>query len=61
MQGCKECETEGYPIFLWVNTPRDDDDDEEDSEDEDKYAKPHDRGRCEACHGVYLLLKNFSA
>eukprot|EP00798_Chlamydomonas_sp_ICE-L_P018590 gene18590-25102_t len=49
-QGCKGCDAEYLPIYLWHNdpsSPRDEDDNEDyDDEGEDK---PHDSERCEAC------------
>ena len=51
-QGCKTCDTEELPLFMWENskshTYRDDEYDayEDEHRDEDK---AHDRERCEAC------------
>lgn len=50
-QGCKKCNTEDYPIFLWQNM----NDKQRDDYERDETDKPHDQNRCEACrYGVCL-------
>jgi len=51
-QGCKGCEIEYYPKYLWNNTEKRKESPEFEKVNKDK---PHDRTRCEACHlGICL-------
>ena len=53
-QGCKGCETENYPKYLWFNSIRI----EKDPKFEElNKEKPHDKERCEACHLGFCLDK----
>jgi uncharacterized C2H2 Zn-finger protein len=55
-QGCKKCDTEDYPIFLWENMNKKQHDDLNYQRDEKD--KPHDQNRCEACRcGVGVCLR----
>jgi len=49
-QGCKRCEIERYPLYLWQNYTKD-------VKDKDKVdkTKPHDVARCEACRAGECL------
>ena len=44
-QGCKKCNTEVFPKFMWINTGSHTSRDRNDTEE----SKPHDYERCEAC------------
>ena len=51
-QGCKACEKESLPSWMWVN---EDDDRRRSDEREEVAGRPHDEQRCEACRqGVCL-------
>ncbi len=55
-QGCKRCDTEYYPKFMWENQerhyPRD-----EDKTVMEETDKPHDMERCEACRAGLCLAQ----